>query len=302
MQRPRAWLLDASIYIFRAWFSMPDRWYTRDGMPVQAVYGYTRFLLEFIEGRGVSFFGAAAFDESLGSNFRNDIYPDYKSSRELPDETLAFQLQVCREVTQILGMPCYGGDRYEADDYLASLARIYQRQDVPVTLVTRDKDLGQLLRGAQDHWWDYAADVTLDSQGFRDKFGVEPTQFADYLALVGDPIDDIPGVPGIGAKTAVRLLSEFENLDGIGRGLDSIGALEMRGAAKIAERLREHWPQLLLARQLTGLERNVPGLRKGREFRLRGSALEGLAAYLEQLNLAGPLTRRCERLAAVATQ
>lgn len=292
----RAWLLDASIYIFRAWFSMPDRWHTREGMPVNAVYGYTRFLLDFVAAHGPSFHGAAAFDESLGSNFRNDIYPHYKRSRELPDATLAFQLQACRDITRLLGLRCYGGARYEADDYLATLARLYQRDGVPVTLVTRDKDLAQLMRGAQDTWWDYAADVVLDAAAFREKFGVSPGQFADYLALVGDPVDDIPGVPGVGAKTAARLLQVYGDLDELGRRLDDIPARGFRGAQALAGRLAEYWPQVLLARRLTGLEKNVPGLRAKPGFQLRRANLEALAGYLAELNLAGPLTRRCEAL------
>ena len=110
MAANRLWLLDASIYIFRAWFSMPDRWHTPDGMPLNAVYGYTRFLLEFIEQQQPANL-AAAFDESLGSCFRNDIYPAYKASRELPDEALAFQLEACRSVTELLAVPAFSGSR-----------------------------------------------------------------------------------------------------------------------------------------------------------------------------------------------
>ncbi|MGB1142628.1 MAG: 5'-3' exonuclease [Halioglobus sp.] len=298
----RAWLLDASIYIFRAWFSMPDRWYTHEGMPVQAVYGYARFLLDFVASRGAHFHGAAAFDESLGSNFRNDIYPAYKSSRELPDDTLALQLQACRDITELLGIRCYGGPRYEADDYLATLARLYQRDGLPVTLVTRDKDLGQLMSGAGDRWWDYAGDVLLDPAAFAEKFGVTPAQFADYLALVGDPVDDIPGVPGVGAKTAAALLQVYGSLEHLGQNLDDIPARGFRGGAGLAQRLQEHWPQVLIARQLTGLEKNVPGLRSAPEFQLDASNLAALAAYLDELNLGGPLTRRCAELASKVAQ
>ena len=204
MYSDRAWLLDSSIYIFRAWFSMPDRWFTRAGEPVQAVYGYTKFLLDLIASTGPAFYGAAAFDESLGSNYRNDIYPAYKSHRELPDEALAFQLEACRRVTEKAGLACYSGPRYEADDYLASIARLFQERDIPVTVITRDKDLGQIMQQPEDNWWDFAQGVTLDKAGFEQKFGVRPAQFADFLALVGDPVDDIPGVAGVGAKTAAR--------------------------------------------------------------------------------------------------
>ena len=297
MLSERAWLVDASIYIFRAWFSLPDRWQTRDGMPVHAVYGYTKFLLDFIDQTSRSSYCAAAFDESLGSNYRNDIFPSYKASRELPDEALAFQLRACREITERFGIPCYGGPRYEADDYLASLARLFQQQGIPVSVVTRDKDLGQIVQGPADHWWDFAGGVTLDAPAFEAKYGVKPSQFADYLALVGDPIDDIPGVPGIGAKTATRLLQVFDNLDALAKGLGRVAELDMRGAAGIKKRLQEHWPQVLLARQLTALETHIPEVTEMPEFQLSAASLASVVDYLEELNLSGPLTRRCQRLA-----
>jgi 5'-3' exonuclease len=297
MLSERAWLIDASIYIFRAWFSLPDRWQTRDGIPVHAVYGYTKFLLDFIDETGTSSYSAAAFDESLGSNYRNDIYPSYKASRELPDEALAFQLRACREITERFGIPCYGGPRYEADDYLASLARLFRQRRVPVSVVTRDKDLGQILQGPADHWWDFAGGVTLDTPAFEEKYGVKPGQFADYLALVGDPVDDIPGVPGIGAKTAARLLQVFDNLDAMAKGLGRVAELDIRGAAGIKQRLQEHWPQVLLARQLTALETHIPEVTEIPEFRLSATGLASVAAYLDELNISGPLTRRCQRMA-----
>ncbi len=305
MTAERAWLVDASIYIFRAWFSLPDRWQTRDGVPLQAVYGYTKFLLDLIEGtmpRPAStqsvFHLAAAFDESLGSNYRNDIYPDYKSSRELPDEVLAFQLTTCREITQILGIPDYGGPRFEADDYLATLARLYREQGVAVTVVTRDKDLGQLLSNADDRWWDYAANTSLNGDQFFAKFGVLPSQFGDYLALVGDSIDDIPGVPGVGAKTAAALLQAFPTLDRLGEHLTEVAQLPLRGAKGVATRLQEHWPQVLMARQLTGLEDCIPELTHAPTYKPTAENFTELSRYLSALNLQGLLTRRAQAIAS----
>tara|TARA_R110000823_G_scaffold130015_21_gene258145 strand:+ start:2384 stop:3295 length:912 start_codon:yes stop_codon:yes gene_type:complete len=292
MQAERAWLIDASIYIFRAWFSLPDRWHTADGMPLQAVYGYAGFLADFLAQAGTPECCAAAFDESLHSNYRNDIYPDYKSSRILPDEALAFQLAACRKLTELLGIPCYGGSRYEADDYLASLARLCREQGRPVTVVTRDKDLGQLIVGEKDNWWDFAQGELLDAAAFTARFGVRPEQFADYQALVGDKIDDIPGVPGVGAKTAAKLLQSFEDLDALANGLGRIAELELRGAAGIAMRLQTHWAQVLLARQLTGLEERVPEVSAVPRFVRSAKNLEAAAAYLEELGIgAGPARR-----------
>lgn len=297
MSAQRAWLIDASIYIFRAWFSLPDNWHSGDGKPVAAVYGYTKFLLDFIDEVGDAPYCAAAFDESLGTCYRNDIYPSYKASRELPDEVLAFQLQACREVTARLGIPCYGGARYEADDYLASLARLFQQRGIPVSVVTRDKDLGQILTEKGDRWWDFAGGVTLDATAFTEKFGVKPLQFADYLALLGDPVDDIPGVPGVGAKTAARLLQSFGCLESLGVELDRVAQLDIRGARGLQQRLQEHWPQVLLARQLTGLETNIAQVSELPQFRLSQSRLEAVIDYLADLNIGGPLARRCQRLA-----
>jgi len=301
MTRDRAWLIDASIYIFRAWFSMPDRWRTSAGQPVQAVYGYARFLLDFIEQTGRAPHCAAAFDESLGSNFRNDIYPDYKCSRELPDDDLAFQLQACREVTQRLGIPCYGGARYEADDYLASLARLFRERAVPVTIVTRDKDLGQIMRAEGDNWWDFARGELIDTAAFEARFGVRPDQFADYLALVGDSIDDIPGVPGVGARTAAKLLQEFDSLEGLAKGLGRVPDLPIRGAAGLQQRLQAHWGQVLMARQLTALEDRVPDVDSVPIFELSAEAVEALVDYLERLDIGGPLAGRCRALARELT-
>lgn len=295
----RAWLVDASIYIFRAWFSMPDRWYSPEGLPLNALVGYTGFLLNLMERVGSDAPVAVAFDESLGSCFRNRIYPDYKSSRALPDEELAFQLDSCRRVTELMGLPCYGGPEYEADDYLATLGRLCRESGLAVTLVSRDKDLGQLLRPG-DELWDFAADLRLDVTGFRERFGVAPEQFADFQALVGDSIDDIPGVPGVGPKTAAQLLSRFPDLESLEEGLPSIGELSLRGAPRLRQRLEEHWPQVLVSRQLTRLESRIPGLDDLPDWHLPAHVLLGrrseLLEFLGDLDLGGRLVERCRRL------
>ncbi len=297
MDQDRAYLVDASIYIFRAWFSLPDQWHSAEGWPLNAVYGYTRFLLEFLDARTPAHC-AAAFDESLGTCFRNKIYPAYKASRELPDESLAFQLRTCREITEILGIPCYGGERFEADDYLATLARRYRERDIPVTIMTRDKDLGQLIRDEGDQWWDYGADVMLDRQSFTERYGVRPDQFADYQALVGDPIDDIPGVPGVGAKTAAALLQAFGDLHGLHQGLDEVSELTLRGASTLGPKLAEHWPAVEMSRALTGLVDQVPDVHAELKPEISRDTVNNLADYLVDINLQGPLTRRCAALAS----
>lgn len=293
---PRVWLLDASIYIFRAWFSLPERWHTADGMPLNAVYGYAGFICDFIAGRPPGSRMVAAFDESLGTCFRHQLYPDYKCSRVLPDEALAFQLTACRQLTELSGITCFGGPRYEADDYLAASAAQARAEQLPVTVVTRDKDLGQLLCSDEDCWWDAAADETLDMQRFHARFGVQPWQFASYLALTGDSVDDIPGVPGVGPKTAAALIDAFGDIDTLLANLDQVGDLPLRGARSLGARLAEHQDQIRLAQQLALLVEDIADVRLPAPFAITRQQVDQVVDYLQSLGIEGPLLARWRRL------
>jgi 5'-3' exonuclease len=291
-------LVDASIYIFRAYFSLPERWHSPDGYPLNAVYGYTSFLVELLEQLPESVVLVAAFDESLGTCFRNELYPDYKASRELPDEALAFQLQACREVTERLGIPCLGGKRFEADDYIATLSVLGREAGGEVTVVTRDKDLGQLLLAPGDRLWDFAAGSYLDATGFRERFGVAPAQFADYQGLVGDAIDDIPGVPSIGAKSGARLIDAFGDLETLESNRHDLDGLGIRGAARISQALEEHWEQALLSRALARLDCAIPDVELPAPFEPSREAFDATRDYLGDIALTGAVVRRLSALQA----
>lgn len=250
------YLVDASVYIFRYYFALPPNWESRSGYSTEAVYGFSSFLLDLLAHNPGHI--ACAFDESLGSCFRNEIYPDYKCSRALPDEALAYQLAACREMAEALGIASFASERFEADDILATLTQVCAAHKRAPVIVTRDKDLGQLLARGAASLWDFATNQILDRQSIQQKFGVEPGQIADYLALVGDSIDDIPGVPGIGAKTAARLLAEFADVEVLIANADQVAALRMRGAKSIAEKLASHADQIRMAQQLARLEYSVP--------------------------------------------
>jgi 5'-3' exonuclease len=254
-------LIDASIYIFQYYFSLPDNWFSeKDGYPTAAVYGYTAWLVRLLKAEQPTRI-AACFDESLGQCFRNDIYPGYKSSRALPDEALVFQLNACQHITQLLGISSYASNRYEADDLLGSLYRICCRSGTPIALLTRDKDLGQLLQRPQDYLWDYAKKRQYDQQGILDKFSVRPDQLVDYLALVGDAVDDIPGVPGIGAKTASALLQHYGSIEVILSQLDDVLAsppVGVRGAPRIVDNLNVYRAQIAIAQQLATIVTDLP--------------------------------------------
>ena len=250
--RPAVHLLDASIYIFRAWFAVPPTWVSSSGMPTNAVVGFAGFLAGLIEHDPRGRF-LAAFDESLGSCFRHRIHPGYKQRRALPDPALAFQLRACRELAEALGINCAASPRYEADDLLASAARHARAAAHRCVVLSRDKDLGQLLAEEDDVLWDFPKREPQDRAAWQACHGIRPEQLAARLALTGDSIDDIPGVPGIGERTAVALLARYEDIEEILGDLPGIAASGQRGAARIVAALQAHASQLRMARQLTEL-------------------------------------------------
>ncbi len=237
------YVIDASIFIFRYYFSMPPNWHSSSGRPTETVYGYLQWLLRFLTeqkpGRVV-----VCFDESLGSCFRNEIYADYKSSRALPDDDLCFQLLACKKVTEFLGLFCVASDVFEADDLIGTYANYCCLKNLPCTILTRDKDLGQLLLSDDICLWDFPDGDILDHKKMEAKIGVRPHQIPDYLALVGDKSDDIPGVPGIGGKTASLLLSRFNDWNEIAENIDDIHTLPIRGALRIQEKIKEFRSQI----------------------------------------------------------
>ena len=244
------YLIDASIYIFRYYFGLPENWHGQEGHPTQAVYGYLKFLLSLIDKESPEYI-AVAFDESLGNCFRNQIYPAYKANRVLPDEALAFQLNACVEVTGMLGITGLASDTHEADDIMGTLAkRGRQVNGHQIIVVSRDKDLMQLV-GPNDLIWDYGQSEPQDRMAVMGRMGVWPEQLADYLALVGDSIDNIPGVPGIGAKTAAALLKHFGSLNELLQAGELIGEVPVRGAKNLSAKIDAYRKQILMSRKLT---------------------------------------------------
>ncbi|MBA1148098.1 flap endonuclease [Ectothiorhodospiraceae bacterium WFHF3C12] len=252
----RVFLLDASVYVFRAWFSVSDGVSDDEGLPANAVFGYGAFLCDLLERQRPDYI-VAAFDESLTSSFRNDIYPDYKANRPPPPDDLRRQFQVCQRFTEALGVPVLASERYEADDLIGSFARRVRGDAVSMVYTTADKDLAQLMEGT-DSWWDAARDRWLDAEGVRANLGVAPHQIADLLGLAGDSVDNIPGVPGIGRKTAAALLAALESLDGVYADLDAVTRLGLRGAKRVRGLLETHREQAYLSRELTRIHCEVP--------------------------------------------
>ncbi len=271
---PTVYLIDASIYIFRAWFSVPDSMRGEDGTPVNAVYGFARFLTEFVERSGASHV-AVAFDESLTSSFRNEIYPAYKMNRELPPQELKQQFKLCRRIAQAAGLFCVGHDRYEADDLIATLALSMREQGFRNAIVSGDKDLAQLLRGG-DFWWDFARNQQLDSAKVVDKFGVPPEAIQDYLGLCGDAVDNIPGVPGVGPKVASALLQEYGSMESLYDNLPHVSELKIRGAKTLPGKLSEHEELARLSKLLATVAYDAPIEKTAERLRSRAAEVSAL--------------------------
>ncbi len=288
MSRPAVHLIDGSLYVFRAWHSMPDEFHDVDGHPVNAVHGFTRFLCELIE-RAKPEHLAVAFDASLTTSFRNAIYPPYKANRELPPPDLEHQFVLCREVTQALGIQVLIDHTYEADDLIGSMLWSARAQGFRSVIVSADKDFGQLL-GDDDEQWDFARGLRWGPAGVHERMGVHPHQVADYLALCGDAVDNIPGVPGVGAKTAAALLAHFGNLDALLDRVDEVPFLRIRGAASCATKLREHAEAARLYRRLTRIALDAPVAESSEALRRVPSEAATLEALCDRLRF-GPLTR-----------
>jgi 5'-3' exonuclease len=253
MSKP-VYLVDASIYIFQSYFSPHYEIWAEDGSDLSAFFGFAQFMLRFLRQTQPEYL-AVAFDESLFCGFRHSLYPGYKANRVLPDEALARQLEACARLAPLLGVAGFGSKVYEADDIIGTLASRVRGQ--PVCIVSRDKDLAQLLEHEDDHLWDFAASMRRYRPDILRQYGIRPEQFPDYLGLVGDAVDSIPGVPGIGAVAARCLLQHFQNIPLLYGHLDEVSSLSYRGAAKGAEILRAYEQEAYLSRALATIVQDV---------------------------------------------
>lgn len=287
-------LIDASLYIFRAWHSMPPDFVDSDGAPVNAVHGFTRFLCDFLE-RAQPTHIVVAFDESLTSSFRNAIYPAYKANRELPPAELKVQFDYCKRVAAALGLCVLRDTQYEADDLIGSAVVVARAHGMRSVIVSADKDFGQLI-GEDDEQWDFSKDQRWDAHGVKQRLGVRPDQVVDYLALTGDAVDNIPGVPGVGPKTAAQLLANFDSLDALYARIEEVPYLRLRGAGQTYARLKEHRAQAMLSRTLASIALDAPVPDTPAQLTRQTADVAALDSLLETLRF-GPLTRkRCKEL------
>ena len=208
----KVFLIDGSSYLYRAFHAMPPLT-TSTGLPTGAVKGVTNMLRNLRKENPDSYY-LSIFD-AKGKNFRHEIYKDYKANRPPMPEDLREQLSPLKEICNAMGMPVIEIPNVEADDVIATLAVMGSQQGMPMVISSLDKDLMQLVEDPLVKMMNTMNNQIYDVAGVEEKFGVHPTQIVDYLAIVGDTSDNIPGVPKVGPKTAVKWLSEFKNLQGI---------------------------------------------------------------------------------------
>ncbi len=239
-------LVDGSFYLFRAYHAMPA--FTNSaGMPTGAIYGVLNMLHKLRNDYNPEFF-AVVFD-AKGKNFRNDMFPEYKAHRPPAPDELVSQIAPLHEIIQAEGYPLMMIDNVEADDVIATLAQQAEAQGMKTIISTGDKDLAQIVNDSI-HLINTMTNKLLDPTGVIEKFGVRPERIIDYLTLVGDTADNVPGVPSVGPKTAAKWLQQYGSLDTIIQHAGEIGG-------KVGENLRNSLDKLGLSRQLVTLKTDV---------------------------------------------
>jgi ribonuclease HI len=261
---PQLYILDGSSYIYRAYYGIRDL-ATAGGMPTNAVYGFTRMLLGLLQENNPDYL-AVVFDRPREETFRREIYPEYKANRDAMPEDLAPQIPYIRQVLRALNIPALEAAGFEADDVIATLARRHAAEGIQVTVVTGDKDLMQIV-GDGICLLDTMKDKRSGPQEVLDRFGVPPELVPDVLGLAGDASDNIPGVPGIGEKTAAELVRRFGSLEEVYKWRSLVNG-KMRRAnlqaheeqARLSKTLATVRYDVALEVSLADLQRQAPNL------------------------------------------
>ncbi|HKY62910.1 MAG TPA: DNA polymerase I [bacterium] len=246
-ENPALYIVDGSSYIFRAYFAIRHLSNSK-GLPTNAIYGFTQMLLKLIKDEKPEYL-LMVFD-SKEPSFRKNDYAEYKANREVPPDDLAPQFDYIKKVVEVLNIPQIEIPGYEADDIIATVAKKIIPKEQPVVIVTGDKDLMQLVNG-HIVLLDTMKDKRIDEAGVLEKFGVRPDQVIDVLGLMGDSSDNIPGVPGVGPKTASQWIQKYGNLEGVYEHLGEI-------PGKKGQDLQTYRDQAFLSRKLATLHEDVP--------------------------------------------
>ncbi len=290
-------LIDGSAFIFRAYHALPPLTRKSDGLPIGAVAGFCNMLHRYVEGNhgpDAPTHVAVIFDKG-SHTFRNDLYDLYKANREAMPEDLRPQMPLTRAATQAFNIACKEKEGFEADDIIATLAVQARNAGGRVTIISSDKDLMQLVGGGVE-MLDAMKNKRIDRDGVFEKFGVFPERVVDVQALAGDSVDNVPGAPGIGIKTAALLINEYGDLESL---LQRAGEIKQ---PKRRETLQTHADQIRLSRQLVLLDENTPLDFTLEDLEVRTPEPETLLAFLAQMEFRTLTKRVAENLKVEAPE
>jgi len=286
-----AYLLDASLYIFRAYHSLTPDWHDKDGWPTHAVHGFTNTLLSLLE-RVKPESIAVCFDEAFDHSFRNTLYPAYKANREPPTEELVRQFAYCKRIAAALGLVVLADSRFEADDLIGSLSHKLKHAGYKTVILSVDKDMGQLLHDNAQQW-DFTKSQPYGPEGVLEKFGVLPERMAELQALTGDSVDNIPGIAGVGPKTAAALLTHFGSLEQLLARIDEVAYLRIRGAAAAHGKIKTGVAQIQMALRLTQIALDAP-VPEAHELGVCVRLAEPIDGLFDELGFGGFLRNRAK--------
>jgi DNA polymerase-1 len=271
--REKIFLIDTSSLFFRAFYAIRPLT-TPQGLPTNAIYGFLTMVAKILKDEAPHYV-VFCYDRKEPS-FRKEIYAEYKANRSEMPEDLVPQIPYIKKIADLLGIPSVEAPRFEADDVIGTLTKIGRAHDLDVFIVSGDKDFAQLV-GPHVWLFDTMKDIKYDAQGVKQKWGIEPSQMIDYLSMVGDSSDNIPGVPGIGPKGAQKLLADYGTLENIYAHVD-----EIKGATQ--EKLKSGKDSALLSKKLVIIDQNVPVAQDLPSYHLQDLKKEELRDLLIELN------------------
>jgi DNA polymerase-1 len=278
--KPRLFLVDGSAYIFRAFFAIPPTLKNSAGLPTNAIFGFTNILLKFLKQYQPEYV-AVALDAGR-ETFRNEMFAGYKGNRPEAPADLIPQFPYFRKVLDALNLPSLELPGYEADDIIATLCERFSGQGCELVVVSSDKDLMQLVTNGVK-LLDSAKDRWIGKDEVNEKFGVAPEQVIEVMGLMGDAVDNIPGVKGIGEKTASALIQQFQTLENLFAHLDEIEQMKLRGASRLRKILEAGKNDAFLSRDLARVKRDVPLGTRLEELRFAGFDLDKSRALFTEL-------------------
>lgn len=269
------YLIDGSSYIYRAFYAI-SRLTNSKGMPTQAVYGFNQMILKVLRDEDPDYV-CVVFD-APGPTFRSEIYEEYKANRQKMPEDLSVQIPYIKELVGYHGIPQMEMNGYEADDLIATLTKWCRDQDLEVVIVSADKDLLQLVEDPHVRQWDPQKDKVFREQEVFDRFGVTARQMTDLLALMGDSSDNVPGVKGVGEKTAQHLLERWGSLDEIFAHIYEVAPPSVR------KKLQENRETAYLSRKLVSFKQDVAILRQLPDFARSSASVPELMKLYSELD------------------